>query len=383
MEKRPYYLAYQERYEKVFAARADHWGHTPDDEVLFATLKKWVEDNNLVGKRVIEFACGEGACGVILSKLGCYYHGVDIAQSAVNKTKEAIKGLPNATAEIIDMTKVAAGPGGKGSNQAIAAKRAGCDLVFSTKLGEDSFAKIGWQACEMDKVSSEYIFTSKTVPTGAALISVDEITSQNEIIVILGANETFTSEELQKLDKALDGCEYLLLQLEINLDAVYQLVDIAASKNIKVILNPAPVQNIVPQIYKKLYMVTPNEVEAKILTGITYEKDEDCKKIADIFFEMGVKTVLITLGKRGVYVNDGTKEVFIDNYELPVVDTTGAGDAFNGGLLAGLGRGMDLFTAAAYGNVISNIAVTKMGTAPAMPYASEIDTFIAEYGLKL
>ncbi|MEG1943316.1 MAG: PfkB family carbohydrate kinase, partial [Angelakisella sp.] len=136
-------------------------------------------------------------------------------------------------------------------------------------------------------------------------------------------------------------------------------------------------------IYKRLYMVTPNEVEAKILTGIPCESNDDCTRIAKEFFAKGVKTVILTLGKRGVYVNNGTTEAFVDNYDVEVLDTTGAGDAFNGGLLAGLGKGMKLMDAAAYGNVVSNLAVTRMGTAPAMPYSKEIDDFIAKNGLKL
>lgn len=106
---KPYYLAYEERYKKVFAAGAQRWGHAPDDETLVATLEKWVSDNNLVGKKIIEFACGEGACGVILSKLGCHYQGVDIAPSAVEKTGKVLKDYPNASVELLDMVKETTG----------------------------------------------------------------------------------------------------------------------------------------------------------------------------------------------------------------------------------------------------------------------------------
>lgn len=109
MEKEPYYLVYEKRYKTVFEAGADRWGHSPEDEVLFETLKEWVISNNLVGKNIIEFACGEGACGVILSELGCNYHGVDIAPSAVAKTKEAISKYPNAKVDLLDMVKETTG----------------------------------------------------------------------------------------------------------------------------------------------------------------------------------------------------------------------------------------------------------------------------------
>lgn len=103
--KEPYYLAYEKRYQAVFSAGAERWGHSPDDEVLYNTLRSWVEENNLRGKSIIEYACGEGACGVILSELGCIYHGVDISPSAIEKSKEALKKYPNATVEVLDMVK--------------------------------------------------------------------------------------------------------------------------------------------------------------------------------------------------------------------------------------------------------------------------------------
>ena len=275
------------------------------------------------------------------------------------------------------------GPGGKGANQAVAAKRAGCDLVFSTKLGVDSFAAIALDSFAQDGIALDYVFRNPDAPTAAALISVDEVTSQNEIIVVLGACCTYNDEDLQKLDKALDGCEYLLLQLEINTDALAKLVKMAYDKGIKVILNPAPVQDLPQDLYKMLYLVTPNEVEARILTGIPCDDEAGCAAAAKAFFDLGVENVILTLGKRGAYVNDGTKETWLHNYDVKVLDTTGAGDAFNGGLLAGLSQGMDLHTAAAYGNVVSNLAVTKLGTAPAMPSKEEIDGFIRDQGIVL
>lgn len=271
-----------------------------------------------------------------------------------------------------------AGPGGKGSNQAVAAKRAGCELVFSTKVGKDDFANIALESFRQNEIGLDYVFQTEEAPTGAALITVDENTSQNEIVVVLGACSTFNEGDLEILDKALDGCEYLLLQLEINTDATLQLIDMAWKKQIKVILNPAPVQKIPDEVYRKIYLVTPNEVEARILTGVVCETEEGCAKAAEAFFEKGVQNVILTLGKRGVYLNDGKTAAVIENYDVPVLDTTGAGDAFNGGLLAGLSQGMDLWAAASYGNVVSNLAVTKLGTAPAMPYKEEIDRFIIE-----
>lgn len=276
-----------------------------------------------------------------------------------------------------------AGPGGKGANQAAAARRAGCDLVFSTKLGEDDFAGIALSSFQKDGIGLDYVFRTGKAPTGAALISVDEATSQNEIVVVLGACSTYDDNDIAKLDQALTGCEYLLLQLEINTDATEKLIRLAAKKGVRVILNPAPVQHLPEELYRLLYLVTPNEVEARILTGIPCDGPEGCKGAAEAFFQKGVQKVIITLGGRGVYYNDGESEAWLHNYDVPVVDTTGAGDAFNGGLLAGLSQGLPLKAAALYGNVVANLAVTRIGTAPAMPAAREIAAFIQENNIPL
>lgn len=278
--------------------------------------------------------------------------------------------------ETVKGTFFKAGPGGKGANQAVAAIRAGSSLVFSTKLGKDSFGEIAHQSFQENGISEEFVFVTEEAPTGAALITVDEVTSQNEIVVVLGACSTYTDEDLAVLKKGLEGCEYLLLQLEINTEATEKLIHMAYEQGIKVILNPAPVQEIPKELYKKLYLVTPNEVEARILTGIPCDDLEGCRKAAESFRDMGVDRVIITLGKRGVYVYDGIRETVVENYDVKVLDTTGAGDAFNGGLLAGLSQEMEFEEAVRYANIVSNLAVTKLGTAPAMPWKEEIDAFI-------
>ena len=150
----------------------------------------------------------------------------------------------------------------------MAAKRAGSNLVYSTKIGKDSFAEIARTSFAENGIPMDYVFETEKASTGAALISVDEVTSQNEIIVILGASATYEEEDLEKLKEALSGCEYLLLQMEINREATEKLISMAYDMGIRVILNPAPVQQLSEELYSKLYLVTPNEVEARILTGI-------------------------------------------------------------------------------------------------------------------
>lgn len=273
------------------------------------------------------------------------------------------------------------GPGGKGSNQAIAARRAGCDVMFATKLGRDDFARIARDFYQAEGLDTTYVFDTDRAATGTALISVDEQTRQNEIIVVPGACETFDEADIQRLLPLLDGCDYLLVQLEINLSALERLVDEAHQRGVRVILNPAPVQPLPDALYAKLYMVTPNEVEARILTDENCDTLEGCRRAAQVFLSRGVEEVIITLGKRGVYGANRSCEFTLENYDVPVVDTTGAGDAFNGGLLAGLARGLTVPRAAAFGNVVSNLAVTRIGTAVAMPSLEEIESFLSAHPL--
>ncbi len=271
------------------------------------------------------------------------------------------------------------GPGGKGANQAAAAKRAGADLVFSTKLGRDSFAQIALDSFRRDGLSTQYVFQTDDAPTGAAVIMVDSSSKQNEIVVVSGACGTYDGSDLSRLDAMLEGCEYLLLQLEINMDATLRLIDLAHEKGIRVILNPAPVTELPREVYRKLYLVTPNEVEARLLTGIACDDDAGCRSAARYFLDSGVENVIITLGRRGACLVNRAETMWFENYDVPVVDTTGAGDAFNGGLLAGLSQGMSLAQAAQFGTVTANLAVTKLGTALAMPSRQEIEDFIAQH----
>ena len=185
------------------------------------------------------------------------------------------------------------------------------------------------------------------------------------------------------MGQALEKGSYLLLQLEINMDATEQLAALADEKDLKLILNPAPMQPLPDTLYQKLYLITPNEVEAGQLSGLPCRTTADCDAISNFFFQRGVSNVIITRGSDGVYLNDGSGGMVLENYPVTVKDTTGAGDAFNGGLLAGLSQGRSLQEAAAFGHVVSNLAVTRLGTAPAMPDQAEIAAFIAAHGLRL
>lgn len=270
------------------------------------------------------------------------------------------------------------GPGGKGFNQGVAAHKAGADVTMVTKLGKDSFANVALDAMKELNMKQDHVFVTEEEETGCALILVDENTSQNEIVVLLGACNTITDEEVDSLTDVLKDSEYLLTQLETNVSAVDRIIDIAHKNNVKVILNTAPVQPIEDEILKKIYLITPNEVEAEILTGIPVDSKENADKAADWFFEKGVENVLITLGGRGVYIATKEKRDIIPAYHVDAIDTTGAGDAFNGGLVAALAEGKDLWEAAGFANALAAVAVQRLGTTPAMPTREEIEQFIKE-----
>ena len=270
------------------------------------------------------------------------------------------------------------GPGGKGFNQGVAAHKAGADVTMVTKLGKDSFANVALDAMKELNMKQDHVFVTEEAETGCALILVDENTSQNEIVVLLGACNTITDEEVDSLTDVLKDSEYLLTQLETNVSAANRVIDIAYRNNTKVILNTAPVQPVDDEILKKVYLITPNEVEAEILTGIPVDSKENADKAADWFFEKGVENVLITLGGRGVYIATKEKREIIPAYHVEAIDTTGAGDAFNGGLVAALAEGKDLWEAAGFANALAAVAVQRLGTTPAMPTREEIEQFIKE-----
>ena len=278
--------------------------------------------------------------------------------------------------ETVKGTDFAMGPGGKGFNQCVAAHKAGADVIMMTKLGEDEFSKVCLNIMDSLKMDKRHVIITEESSTGTALIMVDENTAENQILVVPGACEKITDEEVEGLKETLEDVEYVLTQLETNISAVEKLVKISKDANAKVILNTAPIQKIDENMLKHIYMVTPNEVEAQSLTGVKVTDLNSADEASKWFFDRGVKKVIITLGRNGVYVNDGEKSEIIPAFKVEAIDTTGAGDAFNGGLLAGLSQGMDIWEASKFGNAVGALSVQKVGTTVSMPTREEIDEFI-------
>lgn len=268
------------------------------------------------------------------------------------------------------------GAGGKGFNQAVAAHKAGADIITVTKIGRDDFGKVALGVIEELSMRKEGIIITEEAETGIAIINVDERTSQNQIVIVPGACSTITHKEIDALSGFIKEAKYVLLQLEVNQDANEYVVDLAVKNGCKIILNTAPYQKISDEFLRKIDIVTPNELEAYEMTGVKVVDLATAKEAAKVFYEKGVKEVIITLGEKGVFVSSGEKEDIIDPYKVKVCDTTGAGDAFNGGLLAALAEGKTLFEAAEFANALAALSVQKMGTTPSMPYRSEVDAFI-------
>lgn len=265
------------------------------------------------------------------------------------------------------------GPGGKGSNQAVAAFRAGGDVTLVTKLGKDAFGRMARDFYTHEGMDTSALLEDDVYETGAALIMVNEQSGQNMIMVLNGACNHVTKEDICARKELIEQADYLLVQMEINVDALEEVIRVAHDSGVRVILNPAPVQALDDEIMALVDTVTPNETEAAVLTGVNVVDLASAHQAAQVFLSKGVRNVIITLGGNGVYCTDGTREELVERIPVQAVDTTGAGDAFNGGFITALSNGLDLFEAVRYGNCTGALSVTKLGTAPAMPHKEEID----------
>jgi len=265
------------------------------------------------------------------------------------------------------------GPGGKGSNQAVAAGRLGADVTMITKLGDDDFARMALDTWKKAGVTPHVTHVPDSY-TGAAFIYVDETTGDNAIIVAPGAAALLGPDDLDASRDLIEGASIFMTQLEQPLEAAHRALEIAKNAGVRTILNPAPAAKLPAEMVALCDYITPNETEAEALTGITVESVEDAKLACTRFVEMGVQTPIITLGERGAYVH-GLGLIPAINAGK-VVETTGAGDAFNGALATGLADGMPLEKAAQLACATAGLSVTKAGAAPSMPNRSDVDTFL-------
>jgi ribokinase len=268
------------------------------------------------------------------------------------------------------------GPGGKGSNQAVAAARAGAKVSFISKLAHDAFGDLARSTYREEGIDTTHLFETET-PTGAAAIIIDAIKGENAIIVVPGACFELTPEEVERTREMIAGSAVFVTQLELSLLTVEYGLKLAHSLGVPTILNPAPCCSLPESIYRYCDFMTPNETEAEMLTGIHVASLEDAEQAADELLARGVRNAIITLGAQGALVKNATTRQHVPAFNAgPVVETTGAGDAFNGGLAVALAENMDVVHAVRFGCAAAGISVTRPGTAPSMPYRREVDALL-------
>jgi len=266
------------------------------------------------------------------------------------------------------------GPGGKGSNQAVATRRAGAETIFITKIGKDTFGEMAMKLYADEGINSEYVWEIADMATGAASIVVNEETSENLIIVVPGAADDMVPEDLETAEAGIAKSSFFMASLEVPIPVMQRGLEVAKRNGIPTILNPAPAAILPDVVYGLSDYFTPNETEATMLAGIPVETVDQAEAAAKIFLGRGVKTAVITLGELGVYVRNSEISQHIPAFDMgdKVLETTGAGDAFNGGFAHALADGMPLIEAIRFGSATAAISVTRLGTAPAMPFNSEI-----------
>lgn len=268
------------------------------------------------------------------------------------------------------------GPGGKGSNQAVAAARAGGDVTFITRLGADAFGRLArdtWAADGIAVAATE----SDTDPTGAAFIYVDSKTGDNAIIVVPGAAAEISVAILDGAADTIRSAGVFLTQLEQPLAAARRGLEIARSAGVTTILNPAPAQPLSDDLYALCDYLTPNETEASALTGIAVASVDDARRAGNVLLDKGIGTALITLGAGGSLLHTRDASIHIPPYNAgPAVETAGAGDAFNGAFAAALTAGRTPVDAAHFASAAAGISVTRPGTAPSMPRLNEIKALL-------
>ena len=261
--------------------------------------------------------------------------------------------------------------GGKGANQAVAIKRLGGNLIFMAKLGNDVLGRQSVGYFKKEGIDTRYIALDEDSASGVALISVDDH-AENSIVVASGANMLLNEQDVDKMLEEMCEGDILLMQLEIPLQTVEYAARKAFGKGVKVVLNPAPARSLPKELFRHLYMVTPNRIEAEMLTGIKIANDADVEKVAEEICAMGVKNVIITLGSKGCLIREEGVSYRIDAFKVEPIDTTAAGDTFNGALCVGLSEGMDSKQAAVMASKASSIAVTRMGAQSSIPYREEL-----------
>jgi ribokinase len=271
--------------------------------------------------------------------------------------------------------KFSTAPGGKGANQAVAAARAGGSVAFVGKMGSDAFGASALDNLARDGIDVSRVVRDPGAPSGVAFIFVSA-SGENSIAVASGANDRLSPADVRRAGGLLRKADILLVQLETPLPTVAEAVGIASRAGVRVILNPAPARALPASLLRKVSILTPNEHEAELLTGIAVVDQPSAARAAAKLLRLGVGTVIITMGKRGVFIADGAPGEWMSGFKVRAVDTTAAGDVFNGALAVSLGEGASLSDAVRFAQAAAAISVTRLGAQPSAPARAEIERML-------
>lgn len=265
--------------------------------------------------------------------------------------------------------------GGKGANQAVAAARAGGQVTFIARVGQDMFGDQALAGFRRDGIDVRHVVRDRQAPSGVALIFVAK-DGENCIAVAGGANGRLSPADVRQAKPAFAGASAVVMQLETPLETVQAAAELAAQAGVPVILNPAPAQPLPAKLLELVSILTPNETEAELLTGVKVTDDTSAAQAAEKLMKRGVRTVIVTLGARGAFVASAEVRQRVPGFKVKPVDTVAAGDVFNGALAVALGEGRPLLDAVRFANAAAAIAVTRLGAQPSAPKRREIERLI-------
>ena len=297
-----------------------------------------------------------------ISVLGIFVADISFSGSKIPAVGETILG-----------NKYNVGPGGKGCNQAVAIARLGTKVNFISKIGKDSYGELALNTLTKNKINTESVIQDENLQTGVAGILVDHNSGKNAINVIVGAPSTLKVAEIDKHIDIIKNSKIFLTQLEVPKDVTLHCLKIAKENGCLTILNPAPASEITKEFYSNIDYFTPNETEAEFYTGIKITNEKEAKKAADKLINLGIKKIIITLGEKGLFYSDGKEEIYLKASSVQAIDTTGAGDAFNGGLAFGLSKKKPIKECLELANKVAGLSTTKLGAGDAMPFFKDLN----------
>jgi len=277
-----------------------------------------------------------------------------------------------AVGETILGNKYNVGPGGKGCNQAVAIARLGGKVNFISKIGKDDYGKLALETLKKNNINTENIIQDEKLQTGVAGILVDKQSGKNAINVIVGAPNSLKISEINNQINLIKRSKIFLTQLEIPKDVILHCLKTAKENGCLTILNPAPASEISKEFYSYIDYFTPNETEAEFYTGIKITNEKEAKQAADKLINLGIKKIIITLGEKGLFYSDGQEEIHLKASSVKAIDTTGAGDAFNGALAFSLSKGKPIKACLELANKAAGLSTTKLGAGDAMPFIKDI-----------